>query len=77
MVNLASFMTKVIRDTGTLVLIKPTVTDQEPIITTLWIFKCLHKAKTWYHRPLQKGQFGFFFYTLKSASEYSPQIQES
>lgn len=38
-------MTTIIRDTGTLVLIKWTVAYQEPIITTLWIFKLLTQSR--------------------------------
>lgn len=62
---LASFMTKVIRDTGTLVLIHGQLsasrTDQ---YNPLDIQNYLHKAKTWYHRPLQRTIW-VFFYTLK------------
>lgn len=47
-------MTRVIRDTGTLVLIKWTVAYKEPIITPFGYSNYLHKAETWYHRPLQK-----------------------
>lgn len=47
-------MTRVIRDTGTLVLIKWTVAYKELIITPFGYSNYLHKAETWYHRPLQK-----------------------
>ena len=75
---LASFMTKVIRDTGTLVLIKRTVAYQEPIITTLWIFKLLTQSQNMVSQTFTKRTIWvFFLHFKKSASEYSPQIQES
>lgn len=75
---LASFMTKVIKDTGTLVLIKRTVAYQEPIITTLWIFKLLTQSQNMVSQTFTKRTIWvFFLHFKKSASEYSPQIQES
>lgn len=70
-------MTTVIKDTGTLVLIKWTVAYKELIITPFGYSNYLHKAETWYHRPLQKRTICFFLHFLKFASNYSSQIQES
>ena len=63
---LASFMTKVIRDTtGTLVLIKRTVAYQELITTTLWIFKLLTQSQNMVSQTFTKRTIWVFFYTLK------------
>ena len=64
---LASFMTKVIRDTtGTLVLIKRTVAYQELITTTLWIFKLLTQSQNMVSQTFTKRTIWVFFYTLKN-----------
>lgn len=64
---LASFMTKVIRDTsGTLVLIKRTVAYQELIITTLWVFKLLTQSQNMVSQTFTKRTIWGFFYTLKN-----------
>lgn len=62
---LASFMTKVIRDTtGTLVLIKRTVAYQELIITTLWILKLLTQSQNMVSQTFTKRTIWVFFSTL-------------
>lgn len=67
-------MTTVIRDTGTLVLIKRTLHIKDRSPQSFGYSNYLHKAETWYHRPLQKRTICFFPHFLKPASDYSSQI---
>lgn len=56
-------MTTVIRDTGTLVLIKWTVAYQELITTTLWIVKLLTQSQNMVSQTFTKKD-NLFFSTL-------------